>query len=110
MHREMNHKHVVWYIRDFFTNKPIGVFVGVEFGDDILIGWSFCNDKDHFNKKRGKEIAYNRALLGSQPSIPKKYFYVPEAPKIIVERNLQTVFPKMLEKFKGMCERKLGVS
>lgn len=45
------------YLRDG-KNVPYGVVVA---WNDGGIGWSLCNPKDTFNKKRALEIAFGRA-------------------------------------------------
>ena len=50
---------LVKYLRD--GNRPIGCIVAV---DRDHVGFSLCNDRDHFNRIRAKEIAERRALMG----------------------------------------------
>ena len=52
-------------IKKVVTSKrgnPIGVLVAKKVTDDVVkIGWSVCNWRDNFSKKRGQFIAENRA-------------------------------------------------
>lgn len=101
---------LVRYVRDFLSRKPIGVMVGVKMYDEIIFGYAFCNvSKENFNKKRGKLIALGRAIVGSDTSIPKRYLHVPVSPHLIVEQNLQKVFPEMFAAFQDKCKRYFGV-
>lgn len=101
---------LVRYVRDFLSRQPIGVMVGVKMYDEIIFGYAFCNvGKENFNKKRGKQIALGRAIVGSDTSIPKRYLHVPVSPHVIVEQNLQKVFPEMFAAFQDKCKRYFGV-
>ena len=50
------------YIRDEKRN-PQGLLVIVNHNGRNLLGYSFCNPKDTFNKKRATQIAVDRAFL-----------------------------------------------
>lgn len=52
----------------FFRKKNVrcGVLVGVRFGNAFYIGCSLCCDRDYFDKNKGLEIAYGRALAASK--------------------------------------------
>ena len=113
-------KCMVRHIRDFVTRKPIGTMVAVDFGKEIgtIVGFCFCNPKDHFNKKKGIEIAYGRAVKGSEvyKKVPKRDITVPlvifdNDKKIVVDyaiTNLQEVFPEILAKFCDKADRYFG--
>lgn len=61
---------LVQYVRR--NGQPCGCVVAL---DRNVIGWSECNPRDRFCKKRGKEIAIGRAQTGtnSQPLHPETY-------------------------------------
>jgi hypothetical protein len=63
---------LVKYLRDCF-NRPYACVVGTkdEHGE-FRVGYSQCNAKDLFKKTRAREIAYNRALIGTLKQ-PAKY-------------------------------------
>lgn len=73
---------IVQYIRDNLRN-PTGVVVAdvVKMFDgsfEIAVGWSRCNKKDRFNKKRGKEIALGRATAkNSIESLKDEFMQLP---------------------------------
>jgi hypothetical protein len=55
---------LVKYLRNS-DRTPFACIVGVlgDF-DGVRVGWSECHPRDHFNKMRAREIAYNRAING----------------------------------------------
>ena len=57
--------YVVRYVRHPNTNRTIGCVVAVNTNDGIKFGFSQCNPKDQFTRKKGREIAIQRALIGS---------------------------------------------
>lgn len=60
---------LIKYVRDK-KGLPKGIIVAVKRDDDtVSVHWSYCRKSDTFNKKRGLEIAINRALLGSRSAI-----------------------------------------
>lgn len=64
---------LVRYLRNK-ENVPYGVLIALSASE---IGWAFCNPKDQFNKKLGKEIALQRLLSGKlkEPKIYHPEFY-----------------------------------
>ncbi len=74
---------LVKYIRDDF-GKPFATIVATNGEVGIKIGTSICSYKDRFNKKRGLQIASNRANKGGIAGIydgkiknsRKKYFFM----------------------------------
>jgi hypothetical protein len=63
----MNDHQQEWVRVD--KGKLIGVVVAI--GKDKL-GWSKCDDRDHFNKRVGKDIAVYRAIGGNMGILPKR--------------------------------------
>lgn len=59
-------KHtVIQYIRKKKNRIPYGVVVAIkDIENGYRIGYSLCNKKDRFNKKRALEIALGRAFHG----------------------------------------------
>jgi hypothetical protein len=57
---------------------------------EITIGWSLCNKKDKFNKKRAHFIALGRAL-NSKNVYSERGIYL-NIPKIIVDEIIQNKF------------------
>ena len=53
---------VIQYVRNK-KRVPYGVLVAVKNSDGFTCGYSLCNKKDRFNKKRALEIALGRAGL-----------------------------------------------
>lgn len=58
--------YVVRYVRHPNTEKIIGAVVAVRTNDGIKFGFSQCNPKDEFSRKKGRSIAIQRALIGSE--------------------------------------------
>jgi len=49
--------------------QPVGCVLAL---DEMQIGWSLCNPKDHFDKKKARMIARNRAMNGgSRRKLPQ---------------------------------------
>lgn len=72
--------YVVRYVRHPNTNRMVGCVVAVNTNDGIKFGFSQCNPKDQFTRKKGREIAIQRALIGSNavPSgVTVKLWYLP---------------------------------
>ncbi len=70
-------KQIVQFIYDNpdKTNRqPIGVLAAIraQNAPDVAIGWSLCKRSagDRFDKRKGKEIALNRSVLGSGRVVP----------------------------------------
>jgi len=62
------------YIRDLDTNSKVGVITLVYDKGHFGLGVSLCNSKaDKFNRDKGKEIAYSRAIecLSKTPMLLK---------------------------------------
>jgi hypothetical protein len=89
--------------------------VAVRTSDGIKFGFSQCNPKDQFNRKKGRAIAIQRALIGSQatPSgITVKVWYWPDltldailvAPLCKTTRNVD-VFSEVIERVGQLAER-----
>jgi len=54
---------LITYVRDKQANRLVGTVVAIDAGE---VGWSQCCKKDQFDKKRGVQIAYGRAVKGTQ--------------------------------------------
>lgn len=70
---------LVQYVLHPHTGKPVACFVALIHPDDgeIHIGWSQCRAGEHFNMKRGREIATGRALKGTKDKpCPYRFFRV----------------------------------
>ena len=63
-------KRLIQFVRND-KGVPIGCFVGF---DKNNIGWSLCNKKDKWDRKKAKEIASGRAVLGSSTPVPKSIY------------------------------------
>ena len=75
--------YVVRYVRHPNTNRTIGCVVAVNTNDGIKFGFSQCNPKDQFTRKKGRDIAIQRALIGSNavPSgVTVKFWILPHGP------------------------------
>jgi hypothetical protein len=108
--------YVVRYVRHPNTNRMIGCVVAVRTLDGIKFGFSQCNPKDQFSKVKGRSIAIQRALIGSQacPSgITVKAWcwedklspYITlTQPRCMTERNVD-VFSEVIERVGEIAER-----
>jgi hypothetical protein len=70
---------LVQYVPHPHTGKLVACFVALIHPDDgeIHIGWSQCRAGEHFNMKRGREIATGRALKGTKDKpCPYRFFNV----------------------------------
>lgn len=55
------------------SNRKTGVLIGIkDESGDIVIGWSWCAKDDIFNKELGDNIAYHRAIFGTNKCVPYK--------------------------------------
>lgn len=52
-------------------NRRVGSLVSVKTDDGFTIGFSLCRKEDKFDKLRSFDIAYNRAIIGTNVDIPK---------------------------------------
>jgi hypothetical protein len=107
---------VVRYVRHPNTTRAIGCVVAVRTNDGIKFGFSQCNPKDQFNRKKGREIAIQRALIGSNvtPAGITVTFWFPSCdsfrpPKCKVMRNIDA-FSEVYERVgqlagRAFCER-----
>jgi hypothetical protein len=101
-----SYKMLVKYLReetnDGTKGKPFGVVVAI---DEGVIGYSICNPKDRWDKKRGIEIAVGRAMKSNDSiihcsipkhcNIPKKLFNkVDEVIEEIYEKSLTYDFTR----------------
>ena len=57
--------YVVRYVRHPNDNRMVGCVVAVNTNNGVKFGFAQCNPKDQFNRKKGREIAIQRALVGS---------------------------------------------
>ena len=85
---------LVKYLReetnDGTKGKPFGVVVAI---DKETIGYSICNPKDRWNKKRGIEIAVGRAMKS------KDFILNMKMPQKIFEK-VEEVMDEIFEKSK----------
>ncbi len=81
----------------YFQKKPIGTVVAL---DKDKIGWSQCCPLDHFNKKRGIEIAKGRAIKGYTKSKPRKYKDIKDI-KLI---NFTNIYTDDIDIIRDACE------
>ena len=109
--------YVVRYVRHPNTNRTIGCVVAVNTNDGIKLGFSQCNPKDQFNRKKGREIAIQRALIGSNavPSgVTVKFWIIADdlgpsrtsltLPRCITQRNVD-LFSDMYERVQFLVAR-----
>ena len=107
--------YVVRYVRHPNTNRTIGCVVAVNTNDGIKFGFSQCNPKDQFTRKKGRDIAIQRALIGSNavPSgVTVKFWYLPEsdsgasliAPVCVTQRNVD-LFSDVYERVQLLAAR-----
>ena len=109
--------YVIRYVRHPNTNRTIGCVVAVNTNDGIKFGFSQCNPKDQFTRKKGREIAIQRALIGSNavPSgVTVKFWIVPGdigpggttliAPRCMIERNVD-LFMEVYERVQYLAAR-----
>ena len=112
--------YVVRYVRHPNTNRTIGCVVAVNTNNGIKFGFSQCNPKDQFNRKKGREIAIQRALIGSNavPSgVTVKFWYLPgstlqggsslQAPVCMTQRNVD-LFSEVFESVQALAIRAFG--
>ena len=112
--------YVVRYVRHPNTNRTIGCVVAVNTNNGIKFGFSQCNPKDQFNRKKGREIAIQRALIGSNavPSgVTVKLWYLPDsttkngvslqAPVCMTQRNVD-LFSDVIERVQLLAEKAFG--
>ena len=86
--------YVVRYVRHPNTERIIGAVVAVPTNDGVKFGFSQCYPKDQFSRKKGREIAIQRALIGSSavPSgITVKMWFVD--PKVVSPAQYSLVSP-----------------
>ena len=86
--------YVVRYVRHPNTDRTIGCVVAVNTNDGIKFGFSQCNPKDQFNRKKGRGIAIQRALIGSQAvpaGVTVKFWFVPEKDSTRLESGVTTL-------------------
>lgn len=113
--------YVVRYVRHPNTNRTVGCVVAVKTNDGIKFGFSQCNPKDQFTRKKGREIAIQRALIGSSaaPSgVTIKLWYIsPEAspagasltaPQCMTQRNVD-IFSDVYEQVALLAKRAFRV-
>ena len=107
--------YVVRYVRHPNTNRTIGCVVAVNTNDGIKFGFSQCNPKDQFTRKKGRDIAIQRALIGSNavPSgVTVKFWYLPNndegasltAPVCVTQRNVD-LFSDVYERVQLLAAR-----
>lgn len=103
-------KYLVYYLRDW-KRVPFGCIVATS---PENIGVSICCPKDHFNKRRARDIALGRAMLrdNSLGVVPnrriagyygenEKTWYLPEQPmKNYVEECVERIKSRAIKYFK----------
>jgi hypothetical protein len=74
----MNNNPLVQYVpHPHNENRLVACFVALIHPDDgeIHIGWAQCRANEHFNMRRGREIATGRAMKGTKDTpCPYKFF------------------------------------
>lgn len=111
--------YVVRYVRHPNTNRTIGCVVAVNTNDGIKFGFSQCNPKDQFNRKKGRDIAIQRALIGSNavPSgVTVRFWYLPNSdsgssltpPICMTERNVD-LFADVFERVSLLAQKAFRV-
>lgn len=73
---------MIKYLRDEYR-RPKAVFVAIAPG---CVGYALCHKHDHFNKKKGRDIAYRRAVAAMQDY---RQFDVPESIQPLYDRMIQ---------------------
>jgi len=109
--------YVVRYVRHPNTQRIIGCVVAARTNDGIKFGFSQCNPKDQFSRKKGREIAIQRALIGSNaaPSGVTVKLWITTAqdaatgftfltPKCMTERNVD-LFSDVYERVQFLAAR-----
>lgn len=108
---------VIRYVRHPNTNRIVGCVVAVNTLDGVKFGFSQCNPKDQFSRKKGREIAIQRALIGSN-AVPsgvtvKLWFISPEVnpagaslipPVCMTQRNVD-LFSDVYERVQYLAGR-----
>lgn len=96
-------QYIAKYLRKPNTKEPKGMLVAIkDEKGNIQYGWSLCDKKDSFNKKRAKEMALGRAKRGHGNKMPhsfkslfkegfgdrcKSYFQTDEIPEPIMMKR-----------------------
>ena len=65
----MSNNILIKHVRDDFRT-PVATIVAT---NEDMIGVAICSPKDHFNRKRGISIAYNRAFIKSPPAFEEDF-------------------------------------
>ena len=93
---------LIKYVRNY-KREPIACVVGI---GPNQIGWSVRNPKDEFNKKRAREIAIQRALVGSHAELPtrRELFYVKESDDY-EKRPISEMVMEEISHMKEKCQR-----
>ena len=78
---------LVKHLRDDFKD-PFATIVAL---DRDRIGLSICCPRDHFNKKRGVEIAKGRARYNCRPESPNRYVFVDNGEVYSVESMSEVI-------------------
>lgn len=103
--------YVVRYVRHPNTDNIIGCVVAVKTNDGVKLGFSQCNPKDQFDRKKGREIAIQRALIGSNAvpaGVTCRFWYFPHTDAHEVEASLKApicVTQRNVDLFSDVYER-----
>ena len=60
--KDKQHKPHYFYLRDPETNTPIVTVCEIYYNNNLYRGIAICSYKDNPNKKKGRHIAFNRAV------------------------------------------------
>ena len=91
-------KPLIRYIFHPHTGRYCGCLVALIHPGDgrVHFGWSQCRVNEHFNKKRGRHIATERALKGTKDKPCPYRFYNPDG-----SFEWRNTFQEELDKFRG---------